>query len=274
MNISSLQNRLRASGPTSLTCEKCPTRTEESPGCDCGRSTVRSFAVLLASVAIATLLISPAHATKPHAGGWKQSLHQAGLLKKSGGIGLLHAKNHVNAHTKGHIDPAQAAVQRLGIHVPSSIAPGPMHTHEPAKTTLFLDKLSLRRDLNPIRFDHYHPVIGHMLGAEKVLKSASSYDAATIALAEKTLLPDTKYYRYFETRRALDPTRFDTYHSQFGPLLAENQRIENLIIANQILTPPGPQSVPEPGMLSLIAVGLGITSAARWFRLASRGQSA
>ncbi len=274
MNTSPLLGRPRASRPLGKHRKIDAIRTARSPRRDPSRSVIRYFTVLLASATVATLLSSPALAAHSHMSGWKQNLIHAGLLKKSAGGGLIHAKNHVRPHAKSHVDPAQSAAQRLGIHVPSSIAPGPMNTHEPAKTTLFLNKLSLRRDLNPIRFDHNHPVLGPMLGAEKVLKSPSSYNAATIALAEKTILPDTKYYRYFETRRSLDPTRFVHYHSQFGPLLAENQRIEKLTTANQLLIPSSPQTVPEPGMLSLIAVGLGISSAATWFRRASKGRRA
>ena len=217
--------------------------------------------IVLALFVYTAFLSGPAVSATHHAVGWKRNLPYAGLTAKKHTTGMVHATNHVKVFSKTHVDPAQAAAQRLKIQIPSSIAPGPMNTVEPTKTTLFLDKLAVRRAVNPTRFDHYHPVLGSLINVEQLLKGPNGSSAATIALAEKLLLPDTKYYRYFETRRALDPTRFDTYHPLFGPLMAENQRVDNLLIAAQILNPPSPQAVPEPGMITLMMVGTGFLAA-------------
>lgn len=222
----------------------------------------------LALVIFSVMLGRPVFSATAHRGGWKQSLHRAGLIQKQSASGKVHATNHhVSTTHKKTVDPAQAAAQRLGIHIPSSIAPGPTNTVEPAKTTLFLDKLALRRAINPSRFDQNHPVIGALIKTELLLKGTSGASAATIALAEKSLLPDTKYYRYFEARRALDPGRFDKYHPLFGPLLAENQRVDNLLVAAEGIN-VSPQAVPEPGVLSLMVVGAGLLAAGGWSRKA------
>ena len=239
---------------------------EAEPRGSFGRTRSR-FSALFALLFVTLFSNHQAYSGSIPAGGWKQSLHHAGLVRKSGGTNIIRATgNHVKTHVKAYVDPAQAAVQRLGIHVPASIGPGPMNTIEPKKTTQFLNQLTTQRAINPTRFDHYHPVIGKLLNAQTLLQSPNGATTANIALAEKVLLPDTIYYRYFEARRALDPARFDTYHPLFGPLLAENQRVKNLLNAAEVLTPPSSQSVPEPSIMVLFAVGGGLLAAGRAFR--------
>ena len=66
-----------------------------------------------------------------------------------------------------------------------------------------IQRLFARRELNPTRFDHYHPRIGPMLKA-----------------LETGIQPNSRFYNAATARRNINPTRFDKYHPRLGPWLA------------------------------------------------------
>ncbi len=109
---------------------------------------------------------------------------------------------------------------------------------EPASTTAFLNYLTYRRSLDPIRFDHYHRVIGPLVGAEQTL-------AAGNCIPFNGLVPTNAYYNYLRFRRSLDPARFDHYHRNLGALLAEDSRVRALLAA--CATNPNPPPAGEGG---------------------------
>ncbi len=172
----------------------------------------------------------------------------------------------------------------------------PAFVPEPAKTAAFLNTLEARWAANPARFDANHPTIGPMIGAQVALQQmilSGKFNATVLAQAEHLLLPNTPYYQYFEARRSIDPTRFDTYHPNLSAIIAENQVLHDLVPSAQNLVPkppgvptpagggggsdsPAPATVPEPSPLVLgIAWGWHVASGLRWMRgrLARRAPS-
>jgi hypothetical protein len=142
--------------------------------------------------------------------------------------------------------------------------------------------LHARRDLAPARFDHFHPALGPRLALDDRLRLAQSQDCRPM----NGLLPDTARTNYLHHRRSLDPARFDTYHPSLGAILAEDDILKSgrrcprpEVIpppvavtpapGSQSIVPPGTpsvappvgggppavRSVPEPGSLTLIALG-------------------
>jgi hypothetical protein len=134
--------------------------------------------------------------------------------------------------------------------------------------------LHARRDLNPARFDRYHPCLGPKLALDDRLRAAQSRDCRPT----NGLVPDNAHWRYLNFRRDLNPARFDRYHPTLGAILAENDLLRTTqgCIAGQIVPPPGPfvpppgvpspgpptvgppavRNVPEPGSLALLALGI------------------
>ncbi|MDB5351232.1 MAG: hypothetical protein JWN86_2479 [Planctomycetota bacterium] len=134
--------------------------------------------------------------------------------------------------------------------------------------------LHARRNLNPTRFDRFHPHIGPMLARDDRLRMAQSQDCRPLS----GLLPDTRLTRYLHYRRNLNPARFDRYHPTQGAFLAEDDLLRSgkgcvspeIIPPPVVVTPPAgtpssgppfgggpipPRSVPEPGSLALIVLG-------------------
>jgi len=65
------------------------------------------------------------------------------------------------------------------------------------------------------------------------------------------LLPDTALVEYLRWRRSLDPARFDFYHPNVGPMLAEDARTRQTLLnppldLGQVVNPPGPSPLPVP----------------------------
>ncbi len=162
--------------------------------------------------------------------------------------------------------------------------------------------LLARHDINPARFDHYHPSLGRILDLDERLRAAQSQECR----ATMGILPDTAHNRYLEFRRSLNPARFDLYHPTIGALLVENDRLKSGMacptpealppvsgIGTQQIGPgtpgaspgtpgagpgatgvPGVQttSVPEPSTITLLLVGsatAGVPRLIRRFRKAS-----
>jgi hypothetical protein len=110
-----------------------------------------------------------------------------------------------------------------------------------------------RRDLNPTRFDHYHPTLGR-------------------------LLSDPKFFQYALYLYNLDTRRFVHYHHHLIPIIRgcalmmmENHGTSPAVISNPpptpqqlILVPPQGLSIPAPPSLVLMALGVGGCLAVRF----------
>jgi len=150
-----------------------------------------------------------------------------------------------------------------------------------------LGYLHARRNLDPQRFDHFHPRLGMRLALDDRLRAGQAQDCRPMS----GLLPDTARTRYLQHRRSINPTRFDHYHPQLGAVLAEDQLLRSgqgcvspeLIsppLVGDTLIPPAPGvpspvppiggetitptitptinptvGVPEPGSITLILLG-------------------
>jgi MYXO-CTERM domain-containing protein len=98
------------------------------------------------------------------------------------------------------------------------------------------------------------------------------------------LLPDTPLVEYLRWRRSLDPARFDHYHPNVGPMLAEDALTRMSLLnpppnLGQVVNPPGtpPPPVPVPPLPpnppdakvsepSSALLGLVLAGAAGWLR--------
>lgn len=151
--------------------------------------------------------------------------------------------------------------------------------------------LHARRNLDPVRFDRNHPVLGPQLALDDRLRAGQAQDCRPMS----GLLPDTARTRYLEHRRSLDPVRFDHYHPGLGAILAEDiaLRTGQGCVSPQIIVPPPassgdtnpgvpspvppiggeivppPVGVPEPGGITLLLLGctsLAVPRVIRHFR--------
>ena len=170
----------------------------------------------------------------------------------------------------------------------STVGPVPAHFGR-LSPEVRLAYLHARRDVNPARFDHFHPTLGPLLARDDRLRAGQSQDCGTM----NGLLPSTPLSRYLHHRRNLNPTRFDRFHPSLGAILAEddNLRSNKGCVATQLLPPPvtvppppgtpapgppiggGPppvRAVPEPGSLTLVSLGL---AGVLMFRVARRWKS-
>ncbi len=178
------------------------------------------------------------------------------------------------------------------------VGPIPAHFGDLPATTR-LAYLLARRDVDPARFDHYHPGLGPILANDERLRAAQG----TPCTPMNGLLPNSAHYRYLHYRRNLDPTRFDHYHPALGALLAEDDRLRTSTVCVPTVSPPpagssggngsssagtpgsggptggggvppagggtvnptggGPSAVPEPASLTLILLGFAGAFAAR-----------
>ncbi len=206
---------------------------------------------------------------------------KAEALKEAKAIHLeaIHAQKV--AHPTPYYPPAKFLIN--GPVVPKVV---PAFVPEPAKTAAFLNTLEARWAANPARFDANHPTIGPMIGFAQV---AAPADDPVRASSTPRLWPrpskccfQTPYYQYFEARRSIDPTRFDTYHPNLSAIIAENQVLHDLVPSaqNLIPKPPGPPipasggggtgspaTVPEPGPLVLGTLAVAaMLLALRWMR--------
>jgi hypothetical protein len=103
-------------------------------------------------------------------------------------------------------------------------------------------ELEHRYDVNPVRFDHYHPdLAGLFTPAECVGK-----------------LPETPFFDMLRHRYELDPARFTHYHHVLGHLVARDLMTECPSVMPPPVMPPGGGGggVPEPGSFLLLAIGL------------------
>jgi hypothetical protein len=72
--------------------------------------------------------------------------------------------------------------------------------------------------------------VGHIAVPPPPFPLTASYLEAEFRDAERYraehggLLPDNEFWRYLETRWAVDPSRFDHWHPRIGPWLTENNR--------------------------------------------------
>lgn len=135
--------------------------------------------------------------------------------------------------------------------------------------------LHARRDLDPTRFDRFHPGLGKFLAIDDRMRAAQSQNCAPL----DGLLPNNAHFRYLQFRRNINPMRFDRYHPSLGALLAEDTRLRTGqgCVGGEIIPPPvtpptppgipspippiggpgvGPTAVPEPGSLALLSLGL------------------
>jgi hypothetical protein len=88
--------------------------------------------------------------------------------------------------------------------------------------------------------------VGHIAVPPPPFPLTASYLEAEFRDAERYraehggLLPDNEFWRYLETRWAVDPSRFDHWHPRIGPWLTENNQLTQ---EPQTVTPP-PASPP------------------------------
>ncbi|HEX3447035.1 MAG TPA: hypothetical protein VHS97_02210 [Isosphaeraceae bacterium] len=83
--------------------------------------------------------------------------------------------------------------------------------------------------------------MGHIAVPPPPFPLTASYLEAEFRDAERYraehggLLPDNEFWRYLETRWAVDPSRFDHWHPRIGPWLTENNQLTQ---EPQTVTPP------------------------------------
>jgi len=185
------------------------------------------------------------------------------------------------------------------------VGPVPSHFGD-RSVAVRLGYLHARRNLDPQRFDHYHPRLGMRLALDDRLRAGQAQDCRPMS----GLLPDTARTRYLQHRRSINPTRFDHYHPQLGAVLAEDQLLrsgqgcvspelispplvgDTLVppssgVPSPDVPPPGvpsplpptvgglvitPAGVPEPGSITLMLLGctgIAIPKMIRYFRKSS-----
>ena len=167
--------------------------------------------------------------------------------------------------------------------------PGPVPAHfGKLSPEARLAYLHARRNLDPARFDHFHPHLGPMLAIDDRLRMAQSQVCRPLS----GLVPNTALTRYLHFRRNLNPKRFDFYHPTQGAILAEDDLLRSgkgcvspelipppVVFKPPVGTPsPGPpigggpppiRVVPEPASLTLILLGTtGVLSSRllRWWK--------
>jgi hypothetical protein len=142
---------------------------------------------------------------------------------------------------KAHAHVAVEAKGRSLLPVPANYA----HLSPEARLAF----LQARRNLNPVRFDHYHPWIGLKLAEDDRMKAAQSQNCMPM----NGLLPDNSLTRYLQFRRGLNPVRFDFYHPTLGAILVEDQKLKigAGCVAGELIPPPTtptlPPGTPSPG---------------------------
>jgi hypothetical protein len=149
--------------------------------------------------------------------------------------------------------------------------------------------LQERRNLDPVRFDHFHPHLGPLLAADDRMRAAQSQNCMPM----NGILPDNSLTRYLDFRRSLNPVRFDHYHPTLGAILVEDQKLKmgSGCVAGEIIPPPipvpppvgtpspgppagggplPPRFVPEPTSMVLVLLGsatlIGPIAVRRWNR--------
>ena len=109
--------------------------------------------------------------------------------------------------------------------------------------------LQERRNVDPVRFDHYHPHLGPLLSIDDRMRAAQSQNCMPM----NGILPDNSLTRYLDYRRSIDPARFDHYHPALGAILVEDQKLKagQGCVAGEIIPPPipvpPPVGTPSPG---------------------------
>ena len=90
-------------------------------------------------------------------------------------------------------------------------------------SSLSVAAMLMMRSQSPQLFDRLFPSLGKVLVADNQIRIAL---AQGVTLTNG-LLPNTALYNYLQYRRSLDPARFDYYHPVLGPILGENQQVQN-----------------------------------------------
>jgi hypothetical protein len=225
---------------------------------------------LLAFVVLGVSVPGTAEGANVTSWGWRASLAESG-------IGHVKAQS-VNASATT-VTPTTTLTQAAPEDVP-----------EPGATTRILANQTAAWALAPGRYTLNHPVLGPLLAEEQLLKMGNTSNASTF----NGLLPDNPFYNFYRWKRSLDPVRFDANHPHVGALLAQDQRVRNLIAASMVsatstnqaqllVAPAGAapalstsggggimalqiQSVPEPTSLALLLLGSGALLAPRLAR--------
>ena len=169
--------------------------------------------------------------------GWRHMLERARLSHATGRVRIEAAGAaapltyaqfkdglaYLNSHSALSASGALAGHPALALIAQFANAQTAVAGESPA-TTQYLNYLTYRRSLGPTRFDHYHPVIGPLVGAQQNLQAGN-------CIPFNGLLPTSPYYNYLRFRRGIDPARFDHYHPRLGALLAEDARVRTLLAA-------------------------------------------
>ena len=133
-----------------------------------------------------------------------------GLWADSAESGIIHPASTGEAGVGSATIPGQSA-----LHADRFVLNSAIHVQSTASTStrsVDLTSLEARHDLNPTRFDHFHPLIGPTIGEIERLQAgfcAASDSSVNVLLA----------------RRLINPTRFDSFHPVLGPLLAKDYQL-------------------------------------------------
>lgn len=93
--------------------------------------------------------------------------------------------------------------------------------------------LEWREEINPPRFDYYHPYFAGLFTPPHCVG----------------LLPESPFYDNLEHRYDLNPVRFDNNHPYLADIMARNEYTENHCPVT---------AVPEPGSLYLVLLAIGM----------------
>ncbi len=206
---------------------------------DVAKNRLRSAALparagLLALVVLGVSVPGTAEGADATSGNWRMSLARSGL-------------GEVKAHS--------VRAEAIAPNATSLVQAAPESVAEPAATTRFLGMQTIQWGLNATRYNQNHPLLGPLFTEEQFLKQGNMANTLTF----NSLLPNNPFYNFYRWKRSLDPTSFDLNHPQVGPLLAEDQRVRNLITANSATSTIQAQSLVPPS--SAIAAPLSIMSA-------------